>query len=69
MNFTLRTDYQGNRQQPVTVIAIVTALCLLGDSMLYIVLPIYWKEAGLTAFGRLASSFRSTGLSACPSRR
>lgn len=49
MNFTLRTDYQGNRQQPVTVIAIVTALCLLGDSMLYIVLPIYWKEAGLTA--------------------
>ncbi|MEI0737212.1 MFS transporter [Paenibacillus sp. JTLBN-2024] len=49
MNSTLRKDYQGNRQQPVTVIAIVTALCLLGDSMLYIVLPIYWKEAGLTA--------------------
>lgn len=49
MNRTLRKDYPENRQQPVTVIAIVTALCLLGDSMLYIVLPIYWKEAGLTA--------------------
>lgn len=67
MNFTLRKDYQGNRQQPVTVIAIVTALCLLGDSMLYIVLPIYWKEAGLTALWEVG--LQSTGLSACPSRR
>lgn len=28
-------------------IALVTACCLLGDSMLYIALPIYWREAGL----------------------
>ncbi|MFC5701662.1 MFS transporter [Cohnella faecalis] len=28
-------------------IAWITALCLIGDSMLYIVLPLYWKEAGL----------------------
>ncbi|QJD82120.1 MFS transporter [Cohnella herbarum] len=25
----------------------ITALCLMGDSMLYIVLPLHWKEAGL----------------------
>ena len=38
---------QGKRQ--VIVIALVTACCLLGDSMLYVVLPIYWQEAGLTS--------------------
>lgn len=31
----------------VIAVALVTALCLLGDSMLYVVLPIYWSEAGL----------------------
>ncbi|PYI56413.1 MFS transporter [Paenibacillus flagellatus] len=36
-------------KKPVTLIAVVTALCLLGDSMLYVVLPIFWREAGLTA--------------------
>lgn len=45
----LKETTTGNGQRPVTIIAIVTALCLLGDSMLYIVLPIYWKEAGLSA--------------------
>ncbi|MDF2722790.1 MAG: hypothetical protein K0Q59_2465 [Paenibacillus sp.] len=34
-------------KRPILVVAIVTAFCLLGDSMLYIVLPIYWREAGL----------------------
>lgn len=38
-----------NEQRPVVIVSIVTALCLLGDSMLYIVLPLYWKEAGLTS--------------------
>jgi len=33
----------------VIAVALVTALCMLGDSMLYVVLPIYWKEAGLTS--------------------
>lgn len=36
-------------KKPVVIVSIVTALCLLGDSMLYIVLPIYWEEAGLTS--------------------
>ncbi|MWV42664.1 MFS transporter [Paenibacillus sp. HJL G12] len=31
------------------MIGIVTALTLFGDSMLYIVLPVYWKEVGLDA--------------------
>ncbi|MCD8511798.1 MAG: MFS transporter [Bacillus sp. (in: Bacteria)] len=35
--------------KPVTTVSIVTALCLLGDSMLYIVLPIYYKEVGLNS--------------------
>ncbi|MGD6792625.1 MFS transporter [Metabacillus indicus] len=34
-------------QNIITLTAIITALSLLGDSMLYIALPIYWKEAGL----------------------
>ncbi|MDR1947159.1 MAG: MFS transporter [Desulfovibrio sp.] len=29
--------------------ALITALCLIGDSMLYIVLPLYYKEAGLNS--------------------
>ncbi|MBN6189155.1 MFS transporter [Aneurinibacillus sp. BA2021] len=36
-------------RKPVIVLALITALCLLGDSMLYIVLPIYWREAGLSS--------------------
>ncbi|HWR44239.1 MFS transporter [Sporomusa sp.] len=31
----------------VIVISLLTAACLLGDSMLYIVLPIHWKDVGL----------------------
>lgn len=31
----------------IIVVALVTAISLLGDSMLYIVLPLFWKEAGL----------------------
>jgi MFS family permease len=34
-------------QKTIVSVALVTALCLLGDSMLYIALPIYWKEVGL----------------------
>lgn len=31
------------------VLGLVTALCILGDSMLYIVLPIYWREGGIAS--------------------
>jgi len=31
----------------IVIVSIITGICLLGDSMLYIALPIFWKEAGL----------------------
>ncbi|MFF3099714.1 MFS transporter [Viridibacillus arvi] len=36
-------------KKPVIVIALVMAVCLLGNEMLFIVLPLYWKFFGLTA--------------------
>lgn len=33
----------------VKLLAVVTAICLMGDSMLYIALPIFWEEVGLTS--------------------
>lgn len=39
------SEHQSHRI--ITMVALITALSLLGDSMLYIALPIYWREAGL----------------------
>ena len=36
-------------RKPVIALAFITAVCLAGDSMLYIVLPTHWKEAGLAS--------------------
>ncbi|EHB57472.1 MFS transporter [Paenibacillus lactis] len=41
-------DSAKERRQ-IVIVGIVTALTLFGDSMLYIILPVYWKEAGLDA--------------------
>lgn len=38
-----------NGKTQVIALALVTAMCLLGDSMLYVALPLYWREAGLDA--------------------
>src|SRR5690625_7185484 len=38
-----------NEERRVTVIALITAACILGDAMLFIVLPIYWESFGLTS--------------------
>jgi len=35
--------------KPIKIIALLTACCLIGDSMLYIALPTHWKETGLTS--------------------
>ncbi|MDQ7984869.1 MFS transporter [Pseudomonas sp. G34] len=35
--------------RPLVVVALATALCLAGDSMLYIALPVYWRDVGLDA--------------------
>lgn len=34
-------------KQPILLVSIATAISLIGDSMLYVVLPIYWEQAGL----------------------
>jgi len=36
-------------RKPIIVIAIVTAVCMLGNEMMFIVLPLYWKFFGLTS--------------------
>ncbi|MGV3463967.1 MAG: MFS transporter [Heyndrickxia sp.] len=36
-------------KQSIIAIALITAICLAGDSMLYIVLPTHWKSVGLTS--------------------
>lgn len=41
------TDPVPEPKHAVRIIAWITAVCLLGDSMLYIVLPVYWKQFGL----------------------
>ncbi|MBP3039434.1 MFS transporter [Bacillaceae bacterium Marseille-Q3522] len=53
----------------IIIVSIVTALCLVGDSFLYIALPIYWKDAGLTSIwqvGLLLSINRFIRLPANP---
>lgn len=35
--------------KPVIIIALITAVSLFGDSMLYIALPIHWEDAGLAS--------------------
>ncbi|CAM3862190.1 MFS transporter [Cohnella lubricantis] len=36
------------RTQSIYLIALITAVCVMSDSMLYIVLPVYWPSFGLT---------------------
>lgn len=38
-----------DKRKYISIIAAITALCLAGDSMLYIALPIYWQKAGLSS--------------------
>lgn len=37
------------QKSPIIIIALLTAVCLVGDSMLYVVLPTHFEEAGLTS--------------------
>jgi predicted MFS family arabinose efflux permease len=38
-----------SNKQTIIAVALIKAICLAGDSMLYIVLPTHWKEVGLTS--------------------
>lgn len=40
---------QARNQRQVVLISLITAVCLLGDSMLYIVMPVHYKEMGLNS--------------------
>ena len=41
------TSMQVTSPRPVVAVALITAACLTGDSMLYIALPTHWEAAGL----------------------
>lgn len=43
------TNQSAVNKKSVIVISLFTAACLLGDSMLYIVLPIHWEKVGLNS--------------------
>lgn len=36
-------------RQSIVALALITAICLAGDAMLYIVLPIHWSGVGLNS--------------------
>jgi MFS family permease len=38
-----------HKKKSIIAIALITAICLIGDSMLYVALPIHWKEVGLSS--------------------
>ncbi|GHV54607.1 MFS transporter [Deltaproteobacteria bacterium] len=38
-----------NNKRHIIVFALITALCLIGDSMLYIVLPVHYRDMGLSS--------------------
>ncbi len=53
-------------RKPVILISLLTAACLLGDSMLYVVLPIHWQEAGLTSLWEVGILLSANRLARLP---
>ncbi|GAA0363052.1 MFS transporter [Bacillus horti] len=47
------SDQDKEQKSRVIRIALLTALCIPGDLMLYIVLPLYWEDFGLTAIWQI----------------
>ncbi len=43
----VQNQVRDSRRKPVILMALIAAVTLFGDSMLYIALPIHWREAGL----------------------
>ncbi len=41
------------QSRPIVIISLITAACLVGDSMLYVVLPIHWQEMGLDSLWQI----------------
>lgn len=44
---------KNQQTKPIVVIALITAACLIGDSMLYVVLPTHWHEMGLVSLWQI----------------
>ena len=44
-----------SQSKPIIVISLITAACLVGDSMLYVVLPTHWQEMGLTSLWQIGA--------------
>ncbi|WP_318615698.1 MFS transporter [Sporosarcina sp. YIM B06819] len=42
-------------KKPIVIIALITAVSLLGNEMLFIVMPIYWKFFGLTSLWQIGA--------------
>lgn len=38
------------KKRSIVIVSFITALCLLGDAMLYVVLPMCWQEVGLASW-------------------
>jgi MFS family permease len=49
------SDTRKPGMQPVVMVSLATALSLLGDSMLYIALPLHWQEAGLDSLWQVGA--------------
>lgn len=43
----MKNHKEQSPKKHVIIISMITALALIGDSMLYIALPVFWREAGL----------------------
>lgn len=41
------------KTRPIVIIALITAACLIGDSMLYVVLPTHWNDMGLSSLWQI----------------
>lgn len=51
----IRDDRKKLGMRPVVMVSLATALSLLGDSMLYIALPLHWQEAGLDSLWQVGA--------------
>ncbi|MDR3362229.1 MAG: MFS transporter [Desulfovibrio sp.] len=50
----------------IIIFALITALCLLGDSMLYVVLPVHYEEAGLASLWEVGIILATNRLARLP---
>ena len=61
-----RDDRKKPGMRPVVMVSLATALSLLGDSMLYIALPLHWQEAGLDSLWQVGALLAANRLVRLP---